>query len=115
MLLAGASEVAEQEPLDGAPDECGAGQPPGGARPPVERLFELPRRPVERAELGVERGAVRRERRGATGQEVEDRRRGEARRDEALVHAVPRDGVDQPGGVPDEERALARDRRSGPA
>ena len=63
----------------------------------------------------VDRRLVRLERRRAAGEQVEDRGGGEPRRDEALVHPVARDGVDQPGRVADEERPLARDPRAGPA
>ena len=48
------------------------------------------------------------------GEQVEDRRGGEPRRDEALVHPVARDRVDQPGRVADEQRPLAGDARPRP-
>ena len=51
----------------------------------------------------------------APGEQVADRVGGEVGRDEALVHAVARHRVDQPGRVADEERPLAGDLRAGPA
>ena len=69
---------------------------------------------MQRRELGVDRRLVGLERRRAPGEQVEDRGGREPRGDEALVHAVAGDRVDQPGRVADEQRALAGDPRARP-
>ena len=70
---------------------------------------------MERRELGVDCRLVRDEALFATGQQIDDRGGREARGDEALVHAVAGNGVEEAGGVADEQRALARDARPGQA
>src|SRR3954468_7907212 len=78
---------------------------------------------MERRELAVDRVLVPAdapalapaEGRSAAGRRVEDGGRREPRRDEALVHPVARDRIDQPGGVADEERALTCDSNAGAA
>ena len=67
---------------------------------------------MQRRQRQVEGDLVRLERRGAAGEEVEDRVGREPRGDEALVHPVARDGVDQPSGVAEQQRPLAGDRRA---
>ena len=70
---------------------------------------------MERRELALDRCPVLLERRGAAREQVEDRSGGKTRGDEALVHPITRDGVDQPGRIPDEQRALPRDPGASPA
>ena len=68
-------------------------------------------RPERRVDLYLVRNQVRR----APREQVEDRGAREARGDEALLHPVARDGVDEAGRVADEERAIRGDARPGPA
>ena len=89
------------------PQELRPGDLPRGARPAVERLLELPRGAVERRELVARRPA-------RTAASVEARPASSSMTaaaasragDEALVHPVARDRVDQ---------ARRRPRRRGPA
>src|SRR3954469_18927187 len=53
-LLAGVREVALEEPLDAAPDERAAREPPRRARPAVDRLLQLPRGAVQRRQRRVD-------------------------------------------------------------
>src|SRR6185437_5592361 len=80
--------------------------------PAVERLLQLPRGPVQPGELAVHGGLVRRQRRTAAGEQVEDRPGSEPGRDEALVHAVPRHRIDQARRVAHEQRPFTRDPRA---
>src|SRR5476649_2851488 len=115
VLLARRRELTEKQPLDTAPEQLRAGDPPGGPWPPVDRLLQLPGGPMERQERRVDRALVWLERSSMPPEQVEDRRRRVLRRDEALVHAVAGDRVDQPRGVADQERSIAGDARTGAA
>src|ERR1700683_4993929 len=70
-LLTGVSELPVDHPADADPEELGTRDLPGGARPAVERLLELPGGAVERRELGVHGGLVWRKRIRAPAQELE--------------------------------------------
>ena len=70
---------------------------------------------MKRGELVAHSLLVRKTRRGAAGEELHHRGCGEPTRDEALVHPVARDRIDQARGVPHDEHPLARDPRAGAA
>jgi flavin-dependent dehydrogenase len=74
-LLVRGGELSLQEPLDRAPDELAAREPPRRARPAVERLLELPRGAMQRREVGVDGRLVGCERRHPPAEQVEDRLR----------------------------------------
>ena len=58
--VGGGGDLAEQEPLDGAPEELRARDLPARTRPAVERALQLPRGAVQPAECSVERRRVAR-------------------------------------------------------
>src|SRR5262249_51740784 len=107
-LLGRIGQLTVEHAADAHPQEPRACDLPRRTRPTVERLLELPRRAVKWRELALHRLLVRLQARGTSTEEVKDRRSGEPRRDEALVHAVARDRVDQAGGVADEQWPFGR-------
>ena len=64
VLLARSRELAEQQPLDRAPEQLRPRDPPARRRPAVDRPLELPRSAVKRAERRVDGARVAGERRG---------------------------------------------------
>ena len=114
-LLARCRELRQQELLDGHPDELRTGERPARTRPAVEGALEHPRGTMQRCNGGVEGRRVGSEGRGATGQQVGDRAAREPRGDEALVHTVARDRVDETCRVAHEQRAIRHDPRRRPA
>src|SRR5262249_19674761 len=109
------ADVPAQQPLDDAPDDRHPGERERESREAVEGDLRAPGGRSAGPERGREALLVRLERRGAAREDVERRLGGEARAQEALVHAVTGERVDEACGVADEERVASRERRPGAA
>ena len=100
-------EIAAQEGGREAPDERHAGDLVDEAREPLERQLRLPGGGQRAAERRVELRPVALEVRSPPGEHVERGLGGQPRADERLVHPVPRERVDEPGRVADEQHPSA--------
>src|SRR5439155_18726476 len=103
------AEVALDELLECPEGDREAGESEGGAGEALEGDLCPPAGGGERRDPPRDRLLVRLEPCGPAGQEVESRLHDQQRREEGLVHAVAREGIDEPRRVAEHGGAAARE------